>query len=238
MAENDGLVRPEERADTRFAWAMAGLAAGVGALPLLLPTGLAPQDWPSHLARAAMLADMLRGDGPWAAFYTLNPSAWANVLVDALAVALLSAKVPFLIAARVVLVLCYLAFLGGFNALARVTAGGGAIINLGGMSAHFGTTDRAHVVAAKTGVVGLTRALAHDLAPFHITANCVVPGLIDTKRGKSGHGSASLAAARMPLAGRLGRPEEVASMVRTLVGPQSRYITGQTIHVNGGAFLI
>ena len=127
MAGNDGLVRPEERADTRFAWAMAGLAAGVGALPLLLPTGLAPQDWPSHLARAAMLADMLRGDGPWAAFYTLNPSAWANVLVDALAVALLSAKVPFLIAARVVLVLCYLAFLGGFNALARVTAGGGAI---------------------------------------------------------------------------------------------------------------
>jgi 3-oxoacyl-[acyl-carrier protein] reductase len=121
---------------------------------------------------------------------------------------------------------------------AMKAAGAGAIINLGGMSAHVGTTDRAHVVAAKTGVVGLTRALAHDLAPFHITANCVVPGLIDTKRGKSGHGSASLSAARVPLAGRLGRPEEVASMVRTLVGPQSRYITGQTIHVNGGAFLV
>ena len=117
-------------------------------------------------------------------------------------------------------------------------AGGGSIINLGGMSAHVGTTDRAHVVAAKTGVVGLTRALAFDLAPFHVTVNCVVPGLIDTKRGKSGHGSASLAAARVPLAGRLGRPEEVASMVRTLAGPNSRYITGQTIHVNGGAFLL
>ncbi len=117
-------------------------------------------------------------------------------------------------------------------------AGGGSIVNLGGMSAHAGTTDRAHVIAAKTGVVGLTRALAHDLAKFGITANCVVPGLIDTKRGKSGHGSASLAAARVPLAGRLGRPEEVASMVRHLVGPQSRYVTGQTIHVNGGAFLI
>jgi 3-oxoacyl-[acyl-carrier protein] reductase len=121
---------------------------------------------------------------------------------------------------------------------AMKAAGGGSIINLGGMSAHTGTTDRAHVVAAKTGVVGLTRALAFDLAPFKITANCVVPGLIDTKRGKSGHGSASLAAARVPLVGRLGRPEEVASMVRTLAGPQSRYITGQTIHVNGGAFLI
>ena len=130
-------------------------------------------------------------------------------------------------------VLCAKAALPGLK-----LAGGGSIINLGGMSAHVGTTDRAHVVAAKTGVVGLTRALAFDLAPFHVTVNCVVPGLIDTKRGKSGHGSASLAAARVPLAGRLGRPEEVASMVRTLAGPNSRYITGQTIHVNGGAFLL
>jgi 3-oxoacyl-[acyl-carrier protein] reductase len=117
-------------------------------------------------------------------------------------------------------------------------AGGGSIINLGGMSAHTGTTDRAHVVAAKTGLVGLTRALAFDLAAFGITANCVVPGLIDTQRGRSGHGSAALSVARVPLAGRKGRPEEVASMVRVLAGPQSRYVTGQTIHVNGGAFLI
>jgi 3-oxoacyl-[acyl-carrier protein] reductase len=129
--------------------------------------------------------------------------------------------------------ICAKAALPGLKA-----AGGGSIINLGGMSAHTGTTNRAHVVAAKTGIVGLTRALAFDLAPFKITANCVVPGLIDTQRGKSGHGSASLEAARVPLAGRKGRPEEVASMVRMLVGPQSRYITGQTMHVNGGAFLI
>ena len=121
---------------------------------------------------------------------------------------------------------------------AMKAAGGGSIVNLGGMSAHAGTTDRAHVIAAKTGVIGLTRALAHDLAPFHVTANCVVPGLIDTKRGASGHGSASLAAARTPLAGRLGTSEEVASMVAYLCGPQARYITGQTVHVNGGAFLV
>lgn len=130
------------------------------------------------------------------------------------------------------------AFLCAKAALPALRENGGSIINLGGLSAHTGTTDRAHVIAAKTAVVGLTRALAHDLAPFKITANCVVPGLIDTKRGKSGHGSASLAAARIPLAGRLGRPEEVANMVRYLAGPQSRYITGQTIHINGGAFLI
>ncbi len=131
------------------------------------------------------------------------------------------------------------AFLTAKAALpALKAAGGGSIINLGGMSAHTGTSERAHVVTAKTGIVGLTRALAHDLAPFNITANCVVPGLIDTIRGKSGHGSNSLTAARTPLAGRKGRPEEVASMVRTLAGPQSRYVTGQTIHVNGGAFLV
>ena len=116
-------------------------------------------------------------------------------------------------------------------------SGSGAIVNLGGMSAHAGTTDRAHVVAAKTGVVGLTRALAHDLAPFGITANCVVPGLIETERGASGHGSASLERARVPLAGRRGRPEEVAAMVRFLCGAEGRYVTGQTVHVNGGAWL-
>ena len=116
-------------------------------------------------------------------------------------------------------------------------AGSGAIVNLGGMSAHTGTTDRAHVVAAKTGVVGFTRALAFDLAPFGITANCVVPGLIDTQRGPSGQGSAALAHQRVPLAGRRGAPEEVAAVVRFLAGPGGRYMTGQTLHVNGGAFL-
>lgn len=120
---------------------------------------------------------------------------------------------------------------------AMKAAGGGAIINLGGMSAHAGTTDRAHVVTAKTGLVGLTRALAHDLAPFGVTANIVVPGLIDTIRGPSGQGSAALAHARVPLAGRRGQPDEVASAVRFLAGPGARYMTGQTLHVNGGAFL-
>jgi 3-oxoacyl-[acyl-carrier protein] reductase len=93
------------------------------------------------------------------------------------------------------------------------------------------------VVAAKSGLVGLTRALAHDLAPFGITANIVVPGLIDTVRGVSGQGSASLAHARVPLAGRRGQPDEVAAAVRFLAGPGGRYMTGQTLHVNGGAFL-
>jgi 3-oxoacyl-[acyl-carrier protein] reductase len=107
----------------------------------------------------------------------------------------------------------------------------GAIINIGGMSAHTGAAGRPHVVAAKAGVVGLTRALAHDLAPRGITVNCVVPGLIDTVRSSpSAHTIESLM-------GRRGRPEEVAGAVRFLAGPGARYITGQTLHVNGGGFL-
>ena len=59
---------------------------------------------------------------------------------------------------------------------------GGTIINIGGMSAHIGSKHRAHVMTAKAGLVGFTRGLAHDLAADHITANCVVPGAIDTSR--------------------------------------------------------
>ena len=64
-------------------------------------------------------------------------------------------------------------------------SGAGAIVNIGGMSGHTGAAGRPHVVAAKLGLVGLTRGLAHDLAPDNITVNCVVPGLIDTQRGAS-----------------------------------------------------
>jgi 3-oxoacyl-[acyl-carrier protein] reductase len=75
-------------------------------------------------------------------------------------------------------------------ALAALQAsGGGSIVNIGGMSAHTGAAHRAHVVTAKAGLVGLTRALAHDLAPYGVTVNCVVPGMIDTMRGASATGA-------------------------------------------------
>jgi 3-oxoacyl-[acyl-carrier protein] reductase len=116
--------------------------------------------------------------------------------------------------------------------------GTGAIVNIGGLSAHLGAARRAHVLAAKAGLVGLTRGLAHDLAPHGVTVNCVAPGLIATERGQ-------VPASRLPahhashttLTGRRGTPEEVAALVRFLCGPHARYITGQTLHVNGGAFL-
>jgi 3-oxoacyl-[acyl-carrier protein] reductase len=115
-------------------------------------------------------------------------------------------------------------------------SGGGTIINIGGMSAHIGSKHRAHVMTAKAGLVGFSRALAHDLAADRITANCVVPGAIDTSRPTTSakpahhltHGT---------ITGERGKPEDVAAMVRFLAGPGGRYVTGQTIHVSGGAFL-
>jgi len=119
--------------------------------------------------------------------------------------------------------------------LALRDSGNGSIINIGGMSGHTGAAGRPHVVAAKLGLVGFTRGLAHDLAKDHITVNCVVPGLIDTQRGASS--GSKTAHQHQTIIGRRGTVAEVAAVVRFLAGPDARYITGQDWHVNGGAYL-
>ena len=110
-------------------------------------------------------------------------------------------------------------------------SGAGAIVNIGGLTAYTGAKGRAHVLAAKAGPVGLTRALATELADQGVTVNLVSPGLIGAPVGGRAQGGriATLTGAR-------GVPEDIAATVRFLCGPQARYITGQTIHVNGGAF--
>ncbi len=117
-------------------------------------------------------------------------------------------------------------------------SGQGAIVNIGGLTAHTGAPERVHVVTAKAGLVGMTRALAHDLAGDGVTVNCVSPGLIDTVRKASSasakpkhHGS------HQTLLGRRGTAQEVAAAVVYLAGPAARYVTGQVLHVNGGAYL-
>jgi len=116
-------------------------------------------------------------------------------------------------------------------------AGGGAVVNIGGMSAHTGAQGRAHVVAAKAGLAGMTRALALDLAPQGITVNCVVPGTIETVRGLPGAPERPAHRQALPPLGRRGDPDEVATAVRFLCGPGARYITGQSLHVNGGGYM-
>lgn len=118
-----------------------------------------------------------------------------------------------------------------------IRAGGGTIINIGGQTGHKGATDRAHVIAAKAGLAGMTRALALDLATHQITVNCVVPGSIGTVRGLPGAPERPGHRRGAPPLGRLGEPEEVAAMVRMLCGPGARFVTGQAIHVNGGGFM-
>lgn len=113
-------------------------------------------------------------------------------------------------------------------------SGQGTIVNIGGLTGHSGAANRAHVVTAKAGLAGFTRALAHDLAPDGITVNLVAPGLIDTARDTA---RPHHRGGRRTLVGREGAPEEVAAAVRFLAGPRARYITGQTLHVNGGAYL-
>src|ERR1700735_444027 len=115
-------------------------------------------------------------------------------------------------------------------------SGAGTIVNVGGLSAHTGASDRAHVVTAKAGIVGFTRALAHDLSPDGITVNCVVPGIIGTPRPKNTPEPAHHLIHRT-ISGERGKPEDVAAAVRFLCGPGARYFTGQAIHSNGGAYL-
>jgi 3-oxoacyl-[acyl-carrier protein] reductase len=113
-----------------------------------------------------------------------------------------------------------------------------SIVNIGGMTGHTGAARRAHVVTAKAGLAGFTRALAHDLAPDRITVNCVAPGLINTVRNPSSASAAPDHRRRnQPLLGRIGEVNDVAQAVAWLVGPSARFVTGQTIHVNGGAYL-
>ena len=117
-------------------------------------------------------------------------------------------------------------------------SGQGAIVNIGGLTAHTGATDRVHVVTAKAGLVGMTRGLAHDLAAFAVTVNCVSPGLIDTvRKGSSASASPAHHAKHQTLLGRRGTAQEVAASVAFLAGAQARFITGQVLHVNGGVYL-
>lgn len=113
--------------------------------------------------------------------------------------------------------------------------GWGRIVTLGGISWHVGTPGRVHNLVAKSGLVGFTRGLAVELAEQNITVNCVSPGFIDTERPTSAGKRPSIKI--HPPIDRLGTTNEIASMVCYLCQPEAGYITGQTLHVNGGLYL-
>ncbi|MCP5155101.1 MAG: SDR family oxidoreductase [Ectothiorhodospiraceae bacterium] len=116
-----------------------------------------------------------------------------------------------------------------------IGGGGGTIVNVGGVSAHIGAKGRAHVAAAKAGLVGLTKALAIEFAEHGITVNCVAPGKIGGPRSASA-GESPPMPGTIPL-GREGVIEEAAGMIRVMCQPTARFMTGQTVHVSGGLYM-
>ena len=114
-----------------------------------------------------------------------------------------------------------------------IERGWGRIINVSGLNAFIGRAEWAHVCAGKMGALGMTRALAVELAPHGILVNHIVPGAFDTSVAQ-GQAAPAAQPAGIPV-GRLGLPEEIAHTVAFLSSEGAAYITGQTIHVNGGA---
>ncbi|WP_420996381.1 3-oxoacyl-ACP reductase FabG [Cupriavidus sp. 30B13] len=116
-------------------------------------------------------------------------------------------------------------------------ARGGRIINITSVVGSTGNPGQMNYAAAKAGVEGMSRALAREIGSRSVTVNCVAPGFIDTDMTKvlSDEQHAALKT-QIPL-GRLGQPEDIAHAVAFLAGPQAAYITGTTLHVNGGMYM-
>jgi 3-oxoacyl-[acyl-carrier protein] reductase len=118
-----------------------------------------------------------------------------------------------------------------------IARGGGSVVGIGGLNSVLGAAKGAHKSATKDGMCGLIRGMATDLGRHNINCNIAVVGVFDTDRA-SGSGALIARGADTPIPmGRKGVGQDMADTIRFLVGPKGRYITGQTIHVNGGAFL-
>jgi len=114
----------------------------------------------------------------------------------------------------------------------------GAIVNISSDIGFSGDAGRSAYAAAKAGIVGFSKTLALELAPYNVRANIVAPGRIATKRVRSTYSDAEweAAAKRIPL-GHAGEPEDIAEAVAFLASESSRHMTGQTLHINGGRIM-
>ncbi|QVN19800.1 3-oxoacyl-ACP reductase FabG [Burkholderia pyrrocinia] len=116
-------------------------------------------------------------------------------------------------------------------------ARGGRIINITSVVGSAGNPGQVNYAAAKAGVAGMTRALAREIGSRGITVNCVAPGFIDTDMTKTLPEEQQAALKTQIPLGRLGSPEDIAHAVAFLASPQAGYITGTTLHVNGGMYM-
>ncbi len=113
----------------------------------------------------------------------------------------------------------------------------GRIINITSVVGSSGNPGQANYAAAKAGVAGMSRALAQELGSRNITVNCVAPGFIDTDMTKELPDAQREALQGKIALGRLGKPEEIAAVVGFLATPAAAYVTGATLHVNGGMYM-
>lgn len=115
----------------------------------------------------------------------------------------------------------------------------GRVINIGGLSAHIGAKERAHVVTSKAALIGLTKAISMEFLERGVTCNCVVPGFIEDFDSKEealkGHWLRHPQTPNLVL-NRFGNPDEVAEVIANLCKKEADYINGQTLHVNGGSY--
>ena len=124
-----------------------------------------------------------------------------------------------------------------FSSKKMVKNKSGRIINISSTSAAIGNKGQANYAAAKSGLEAFSRSLARELAPRNITVNCVAPGFIETDMIKGmDEDTLKFMSDQIPL-GRLGSPEDVADLIYFLSSEEANYITGQTIHINGGLYM-
>lgn len=120
---------------------------------------------------------------------------------------------------------------------AMMKARSGRIVNITSVVGSSGNAGQANYAAAKAGVAGMTRALARELGSRNITVNCVAPGFIDTDMTRALNEAQRLALLGQISLGRFGRPEEIAAAVAFLASPAAGYISGITLHANGGMYM-
>ena len=114
----------------------------------------------------------------------------------------------------------------------------GRIINITSVVGHIGNIGQANYCAAKSGIIGMSKSIASELAKWNITVNCISPGFIKTNMTDSlSEENKKLITQKIPL-GRIGLPDDVAKCVKFLVSDDSNYITGETIHINGGMAML
>lgn len=114
----------------------------------------------------------------------------------------------------------------------------GRIINISSVVGHMGNAGQTNYAAAKAGMTGFSKSLAAEVGSRGITVNCVAPGFIDTDMTRELPEEQRQALLQHIPAGRLGQAEEIASAVAFLVSPNAAYITGETLHVNGGMLMV